>query len=78
MFSSRGECTRVVAPEGETQAIDTNWPLIDITAGDVDGDALLLAYKGQSWGSNDQEYHPDLEDYDHGKREGVGVLLVRG
>ncbi|KAF2465526.1 uncharacterized protein BDR25DRAFT_378688 [Lindgomyces ingoldianus] len=45
------------------------WVLI-LTAGASDYDAVLFAYAGQSWGSNDQQHHCNFGEYDRGARQG--------
>ena len=66
-----GTTARFVGPNGAPQKIESDLPFdVVLTAGAVDGDAVLFNYDDQSWGSNDQQHHSNFGSYDSGKREG--------
>ena len=61
----------VSIPSGETSSFTSALPwTFDLTAPNVDGDAVWMAYAGQHFTSNDQEHHCNFGAYDGGKREG--------
>ena len=50
----------------KTLNMNSNLPyvaVISATGGDGDADAVVFAYGGQNWGSNDQEYHSNFGPY---------------
>lgn len=59
------------APGGVGVGVTSALPYVLIaTTGNIDDDAVLFAYAGQNWGSNDQEHHCNFGAYDSGSRQG--------
>jgi len=66
-----GAVTKADAPGGQGVGVTGRLPLVlTVTAQSVDGDAVLFAYGGQNWGSNDQAHQCNFGSYDSGKRDG--------
>ncbi|KAI0132943.1 hypothetical protein BJ170DRAFT_730966 [Xylariales sp. AK1849] len=66
-----GSASLLDVPSGQTRGVDSALPFVfEITAGNVDNDAVLMAYAGQNFGSNDQEHHCNFGKYDSGSRNG--------
>lgn len=62
---------QAVDPNTKTLNVNSNLPYVMVlTASGGDGDAVLFAYGGQNWGSNDQEHHSNFGPYDSGSRQG--------
>lgn len=62
---------QAIDPNTKTLNVDSNLPyVVVLTASGGDGDAVLFAYAGQNWGSNDQEHHSNFGPYDSGSRQG--------
>lgn len=66
-----GEQDYVSIPSGETSSFTSTLPwTFDLTAPNVDDDAIWMAYGDQSFTSNDQPHSCNFGSYDGGKREG--------